>query len=618
MTKKIISMAVVISFLIALPIAVHASEPIQHIPVIIVPGYAGSTLFLNPESDTPQQVWPPVIDGAAVRSIAELLGHILPRLIADAGGNADEVVARLGELSPMLDSITLVADGMPLHPTGPLQGHARDFRWDVLQQRGQAYLSNQSAIANALAVPHDYIYKFFNDWRLSHTQTADHLHEFIQEVMEDSGHSRVNVIAISHGGQQLVTYFHQHGSEYIDRAVLIAPAIRGSHLTVDIIESSHFVFNTALLMRFIMTYIEHETMLTPHFHRIDTAQLSAIFVQLFRTYLQPLATHFGSFWDIIPSEHYPRLRELKLDPIEHAAIIARADIMHHEIMPQADEILRHTQANGTRLAILAGNGLPLVGGSALNSDFVINVSSTTGAAAREAGHAPFANTSPHISPCGLIDARYAYLPMHTWFFNGQFHGQTAHDRYARELTNLLLFGDTVTNVHSDPRFPQFRHSTTPIDGLAARFAGNVCGYFTADSDLLLVQNLSDFEVTLLNIYAHEHELRVPLPGRITLRPGEIKRLRFESLAPAERQQFRLELEFIRELAVPTRETRSLVFTALPAHEELPVPLHFAEEQLTAAPLRLAPVRMLMIVITLGGSLALAGIAIGIVYKKKLN
>ena len=618
MTKKIICMVAVACLLAALPIATRAREPNSPVPVIIMPGYGGSYLFLHPDSDSPQQVWPPVIDGAAVRSIAELLGHILPRLIADAGGNADEVVARLGELAPMLDHIALGPDGMPLHPTGPMQGHARDFRWDVMQQRGQAYLSNQAAIANALALPHSYIYKFFNDWRLSHTQTADHLHEFIAQVLEDSGHDRVMLVAISHGGQQAVTYFHLHGSEYIDRAVLIAPAIRGSHLAVDILESERFVLNTTLLLRFIMTYIEHETMLTPHFHRVDAAQLSAIAVQLFRTYLQPLATHFGSFWDLIPPEHYERMRDQKLDPIANADIITRAEVIHNDIMPHVSEILQRTQQSGTQIAILAGSGLPLGGGNAINSDFVINTSSTTGAIAREYGHAPFEGNSVHHSPCGLIDARAAYLPMHTWFFDGQFHGQTAHDLHARELTNLLLFSDSITDVHSNPRFPQFRHSASPIDGLSARFAGMVCGYYAADSDLLLVQNLSNFYITLLSVTAHEHELHVPLPGRITLRPGETKRLRFETLAPAQRQQFTLELEFIRELPVPTRESRSLVFTALPAHEELPAPLHFAGEELTATPLRLIPVQALMLVFTLGASLALAVIAVGVIYKKKLK
>lgn len=619
MTKKIISVIVVAVLLAALPVAAHSTQPASPIPVIILPGYGGSHLYLYPESDNPQQIWPPVINGAVVRSIAELLGQILPQLIADAGGNADEVVARLGELSPMLDNLALGPDGLPVYPSGPRQAHARDFRWDVMQQRGQSYQSNQRAIANSLAIPHSSIYKFFNDWRLSHTQTAERLHEFIAQVMEDSGHDRVNIVAVSHGGQQAVTYLHLHGSEYIDRILLVAPAIRGTHAAVDLLESDHFLFSTNLLMRFMMTYIEHETMLLPHFHRVQTAQLSAISMQLFRTYMQPLATHFGSFWDVTPPEHYQRLRDAKLDPVEHADIIRRADIMHNEIMPQAGDILRNAQASGTRVAILAGDGLPIIGGNNINSDFIINVSSTTGALAREPGHAPFTDASLHISPDGLIDASEAYLPMHTWFFNGQFHAQISHDRYARMLTNYLLFSDAVMDIHSDPRFPQFRHSTTVIDALSVRFSGMVCGFAGSESDLLLVQNLSDvFEMTLLSITAHGHELYVPLPGRITLRPNETVRLRFDSQLPAQRQPFSLELEFIRELAVPTREIRSLAFTAIPAEEELPAPLRFAGEELTAAPLRFAPVQALMLLITLGGSLALAAIALGIIYRKQVK
>ena len=587
-------------------------------PVIILPGYSGSFIYYRPEEGEPQQLWPPAVDGASVRSVADIMLDTLPRLIIDAGGNADHAVERFGELVAMFEKIEMNPDGTPAHPTGTLRGSARDFRWDIMVERGQERYSNQRPITNSLDIPHDHIYKFFNDWRLSQIESAARLHAFIQEVREESGHDRVSLFAISHGGQLATAYFHLYGGDYIDRAVLLAPAIHGSALTVDVFENEDFAFDTARLLEVIMIYIGRESMLAPHFQRISMAELSDLAVRIIRTYMEPIGLHFGSFWDIVPPEHYERLKAMHLDPVVHARLIEMADTMHHEIMPNAGATLRRMQAEGVRVAIIAGSGLPLVSGNPVNSDFIIDVASTTGAYAVPLGGEPLVGASPHISPDGMIDAAEAFLPEQTWFFNGQYHGQAAWDIYARELYNLWLFSDELNSVFCDPRFPQFRDCANPAHGLGARFSGNVSGYLTAESELLLIRNLSEFEISLLSVTAEGHDFSVRIASRITLRPGETKRLRYETILPDERQQFTLRLEFVREMAVPSRETRELVFTAIPAEEYVPRVLRFPGDEVPAAPLRFYPVRVLLIALALAASLGLASAAVGVIYRKEIR
>ena len=599
------------------PVVAAGDECRAHTPVIIVPGYSGSFLFLHPGEDGQQQLWPPVIDGASVRSAADIVVDILPRLIIDAGGNADHAVERFGEIFAMFEQLELGPDGRPMSPTGTVAGSARDFRWDIMVERGQERYTNQRPITNSLDIPHDHIYKFFNDWRLSQVESAARLHAFIQEVMEESGHSQVSLFAISHGGQLATAYFHLYGGAYIDRAVLLAPAIHGSTLTVDMFENDDFAFDPARLLEVMMIYIGRETALGPHFHRVNIAELSDVAVRVIRTYLEPFALHFGSFWDIVPPWHYEHLKRALLDPVENARIIEQANVMHHEIMPNAGATLRRMQEEGVRVAIIAGSGLPLASGNPVNSDFVIDVASTTGAYAVPLGGEPLTGTGLHISPDGMIDAAGAFLPEQTWFFSGQYHGQAAWDVYASELYNLWLFGDEIDSVFCDPRFPQFLDCANAAHGLSARFSGNVSGYLTADSELLLIRNLSDFEISLLSVSAEGHDFSVRIANRITLRPGETKRLRYETILPAQRQRFTLRLEFVREMTPPSRETRELVFTAIPAQDYVPQALRFPGDDIPAAPLRFYPVRALLIALALAASLALASVAVGVIYKKQV-
>jgi len=621
MFKKIISICFVLLCLAAapLPAASFDSTCCNQSPVIILPGYSGSFLFYRPGEENEQQLWPPVIDGASVRSVADIVVDTLPRLIIDTGGNADHAVERFGEFFAMFDKLEMNPDGTPAHPTGTVMGSARDFRWDVMVERGQERYTNQRPITNSLDIPHDHIYKFFNDWRLSQVESAARLHAFIQEVLEESGHNQVSLFAISHGGQLATAYFHLYGSEYIDRAVLLAPAIQGSTLTVDMFENEDFAFDPARLFEVMMIYIGRETALGPHFHRISMAELSDVAVRIIRTYLEPFALHFGSFWDIVPPEHYERLKAALLDPEANARLIEMADLMHHEIMPNAGVTLRRMQAEGVRVAIIAGSGIPLASGNPVNSDFIIDVASTTGATALPFdSEETLPDTHPHISPDGLIDASEAFLPEQTWFFRGQYHGQAAWDIYASELYNLWLFGDEINSVFCDPRFPQFRDSSNAADGLGARFSGNVSGYLTADSELLLIRNWSEFEISLLSVTAEGHDFSVPIASRITLRPGETKRLRYETILPDERQRFTLRLEFVREMPVPSRESRELVFTAIPAEEYVPQVLRFPGDEIPATPLRFYPVRALLIVLALAASLGLASAAVGVIYRKEVR
>jgi hypothetical protein len=193
-----------------------------------------------------------------------------------------------------------------------------------------------------------------------------------------------------------------------------------------------------------------------------------------------------------------------------------------------------------------------------------------------------ARRGPHISPDGRIDAGCAYLPGHTWFFRGQYHGQAAWDRYARALYSKWLFTDDIRDVWSDPAFPQFRDSCNPSDGLEARFSHSVSGYLTAADEALLLTNLSAYDIGPVSVRAEGLGFEAPMAGRRALRPGETLRLPYEAALPEEACTFELTVEFVRRTPVPARERRRFPFTALPAHGETPPGLRFPRGEAPAA------------------------------------
>ena len=603
-----------------------------HSPVIILPGYSGPQLMLDAGLASERQIWSPQVNGQAVRSIADVLVNVLPKMIVDAGGNADQVVEKFGELyTAMFGKLEMNDDGTSKYDVTPFPLHARNARWDVMLARGQERLNaTQRPITNSLldCVPADHVYLFANDWRLGQVEGAAALRAFIREVQADSGHEKVSLFGISYGGQLAAAYFTFYGGGEIDRAVLHSPAIRGSALTVDLLENPDFTFDPALLLDFAAVFMKRELSLGQRLEGVTMEQISDIAVRVLRTYLIPLAIKYGSFWDIVPPEDYDRLKAQYLDPVKNAQIIRRSDRVHYEMMPQVGQTLRRMQEQGVRIALIAGTGLPLASGNPVDSDAIIDVARTTGALALRLDEDPPVGPAqnpvcldsghPHRSPDGRIDAACAYLPEQTWFFRGQYHGQAAWDPYARQLYNKWLFTDDLRDVYSDPQLPQFRDSCNPSDGLEARFSHSVSGYLTAEDETLLLKNLSAYDLSLISAGAEGLGFDLPIGGRITLRPGETARLRYETILPAQARRFELTVEFVRESPVPAKETRTFSFTALPAQGEIPEVLRFPSGEPPAAPLRLRPARALLISMALAASLCLASFAVGIMRRKKLR
>jgi hypothetical protein len=96
-----------------------------------------------------------------------------------------------------------------------------------------------------------------------------------------------------------------------------------------------------------------------------------------------------------------------------------------------------------------------------------------------------------------IDASTSYMPDHTWFVSGLFHGMTYWDSYTRELLMALTLTDKIKDVYSDKRFPQFHASSNPSNAVWAAFDKSVEGYLSSEDTCLILRNVTEQDRDLL-------------------------------------------------------------------------------------------------------------------------
>ncbi|MDR1464993.1 MAG: hypothetical protein LBJ11_06825 [Oscillospiraceae bacterium] len=600
-------------------------------PVILLPGYSGPQLFLEHEDGARKQVWNIPINGDTTQTLLEGLINILPKLIVDAGGSEDEVIRRAGEIYGKLFAVLeMNEDGTSRYPIVPYPTRVRDARWDVMLERKEERLNNNRPITNSFLdyVPAEKIYIFSSDWRKGQRENAASLDAFIQQVKADSGCDKVNLFGISYGGQLAAAYFTYYGDKGdVDRAVLHSPATRGSELVYDLLNNEDLTFDLVSMTDFTQVFIQREGSLEWALKGVTLKQINDIAVHVIRTYLEPLALRFGSFWDLMPPEHYEETKRQYLDPARNRRIIEESDAIHYEVMPHIGETLARMQRQGVKIALLCGSGLPLAGGNPVNSDYIINVSSSTGAYAVPLGEAlpvDYTCEAPicqnpahrHLSPAGDVDAACAYLPEHTWFYQGQYHGQGEWDPYARALYCQWLFTDQIQDVHSNPDFPQFRESCNPSDGVSARFSESVSGYLSPEDDTLLIENLSAHDISIASVTASGLDLRVTISTPIRLTSRGIARLRYECILPLKETRFTLLIRYTKETAVPQPAERTLSFTLLPAGAAS-ASLHYPLK-LAALPSTFSLWQILLPVLAVAGSASLAAIAVVTLYRRPIR
>lgn len=487
-------------------------------PLIFIQGYSGPKLIRDRGLETEEQVWS--IDPAdLVKKIITNLFDIVSSVSDYAEGDTAPFVECFREVSAeLLDDISMLPDGTSKYNISSYPYYLDESTVEYInnEQDGKYLPMTEGEFIEDLSrtIPESRIFIFNADWRRSHLDNCEHLVWYIDEVLKYTGSDKVDLYGMSHGGQLVATYLYYHGTEgKIDNAVMNSPAIGGTSLVMELLGEDPVEFNLSELLRFGGVMLHTEVDLRWLGEMLPADFLNSLLKTAFNEVLLPYAIYFGSVWDLMDTETYTALRDVYLDPVKNANIIAKADKMHYECMPNMSEELKRAQDAGVNISILANYGSHLGTGENIDSDFIIDTENTSGAVT-----APFGEHFPenytqlgtncadpshnHISPTQTIDASACFLPENTWFNYEQYHTQSWWDTYTRGLLLELILTDNIKNVHSDERYPQFEIAQSPLDGIYAKFTNETSGFYNNQSNTLLLRNLCGCTAVIESVTAN--------------------------------------------------------------------------------------------------------------------
>ena len=145
-------------------------------------------------------------------------------------------------------------------------------------------------------------------------------------------------------------------------------------------------------------------------------------------------------------------------------MIAKSDEMHYNAMAHMSEGLKRAQDAGTKIAIIANTEHDIGTSTGVNSDYIIDVHSASGAYC-----APFGEKFPadykkqntvcndpthwHISPERDIDASCAYLPENTWFIKDMLHCKIHDERTLCQIRQVPVGLPHIERHRADYREP---------------------------------------------------------------------------------------------------------------------------------------------------------------------
>lgn len=522
-----------------------AEGEISDLPLIMVAGYSSPELVMTDENGNQTQIWGLNMDSVIGR-VLNRIADLGKGLVLTASGNCEYLGKVVGEeLEEELEYLKLNPDGTSKYNVTVANPETMDKNMKYILENNlpEEYI-NERAVLDEIAekyVDSEYIYSFASDWRMSIVDCAKDLDKLIEDVKEITGKDKVNIIAVSHGGQITATYLSLYGyKKSVHNAVLTVPAIGGAVLAYD-------VMNGGVLDEYTLVYyLEHGFIAEGQYEWLVEAQQLGFLddiIEVLLPYARNVVGYWGSIWDFIPNEDYEAVKAKRLDPVENAKIIEKSDYAH-EIMANMHESLQKCQDEyDINISIIAGSGVPAVSGSQRNSDAIIGTNDSTGALC-----APYGKrfndgytgtgaqchdiTHDHVSPSMEIDATYAYLPENTWFVDELFHGMTFKDDYSKTLAFTLLLTDEIEDVHSDSRYPQFRESTNPNNAVYVYFDKSPAGYISGEDNFIVVENISkQYSVSLTSLHVEGANIKIHNLGLKPVKPGEKVKIEFTGSVP---------------------------------------------------------------------------------------
>ncbi|MBQ4208452.1 MAG: hypothetical protein II621_09115, partial [Clostridia bacterium] len=243
MKKALALLLSVVLLLSALGVAAYAAVPVtadNDYPIVYVPGYSGSELDLVQSDGSKVRVWHPdfmeEIKRRILNKLAEACCNIITTINGDPQKLADEVGA---EMVDLLGVLSCDANGESINNIVIETPGVNERCMKYLQDHDMELPEGNLFVELAESIGAENIFFLQEDWRMSAIECAAQLDAFIQDVKAVTGKDKVNLIAVSHGGQVSAVYLSLYGyKQDVYNAVLTVPAAGGAALAYDIMSGN--------------------------------------------------------------------------------------------------------------------------------------------------------------------------------------------------------------------------------------------------------------------------------------------------------------------------------------------------------------------------------------------
>lgn len=327
------------------------------------------------------------------------------------------------------------------------------------------------------------IYEFYYDCRQSPADSAHLLQVAIDELFEETGAEKIELVGSSFGANIVTAYMYEYPENLhkIDTILLCAPSVGGMDFLGELF-SGTFDVDARGLCDYIERLAEDES-LSEFLYILEETGILSVLLKAMAVPVLEKAVYEGvvdvardllatmpTLCVCIPDEYFiPAMKFLYGDNYKdpshtYAQTIAKMEYYHYNVANNATQIYLDAEANneGLNMAVVCKFGLPAVPltseGTAMDDGLVTTAVSSFGATCAnynekfDDDYVQQKYTDYNfMCPEWNIDASTCAFPFRTWFIKGLGHGKKISDYnvFIREITTY------DTDVFTDPNRPQF-------------------------------------------------------------------------------------------------------------------------------------------------------------------
>lgn len=501
-------------------------------PMVMVSGFGATTLIKINDDGTEEVAFPFNMD-----TIKNVLVSNIGEFTTEAPLEYVKAIVK-----DLVEPIRMNPDGTSYYNLRPVYEAVEDTSYtgfikngalSYIPYTGSDFLDMERV---AKKIGGDHVFNFMYDWRLSGDQIADLLDGYIEDVLEYTGHERVDIYCLSQGSVAVAQYLYKYADKaQVEDLVFDNPIVEGSNFVSDLLAPEDEIISLDLesVLDLLEGILHIETDISDLIAILGLIpsdfDFNSVLDYAAKDLIYPIAKDSPAYIEMIIPEEYDRVVDDYFSNPGNEVLLAEADKVRNGYMADVEGTFRNAESYGIEISIISHTGIDLVTATDALSDGIVDLSTSCGAYCSPDG-TPFAadyvqkvdNGMNCISPDRTVDVSCAYIPERTWIIDGLYHGMIEWAPNSLELLEALLYTDSIKDAWSSARFPQFMQSNDSNSDLYMYFASTNSMYEVTDGrGQLVIENVSKENMMLIDsieISGADGGADVAVP--VTLYPGE--------------------------------------------------------------------------------------------------